>query len=66
MTIDRRRFSLSLGLTFAACGLGVPGSASAQGRLKGEITGGNLQPIPIARRKVKRGRPIATAGPQEG
>lgn len=48
MTVDRRQFSLSLGLAFAACSLGPRNAALAQGRLKGEVTGGNLQPIPIA------------------
>jgi TolB protein len=48
MIVDRRRFSLSLGGAVAACALGAPNLVRAQGRLKGEITGGNLQPIPIA------------------
>ncbi len=45
---DRRSVVAALGAALVACGLGYAGSAQAQGRLKGEVTGGNLQPIPIA------------------
>lgn len=47
-TVDRRRVCVSLGLALASGSIGLSPAALAQGRLKGEVTGGNLQPIPIA------------------